>query len=203
MGVRIVGIWRMVDSLTDRALLTTTKDLEDVALIQVDSDTTPYLRVGTIAATEHIQSLTQRIHTLLVKNHTRTALQDLKAFVVFIQLGFALVANFYLIEYRLFTCSVDKSGIQVDDHITIYVATAIATTIDITALETALQVVGSSVTRCCRRRQCTLCIVNPGVPLQTFRMVRLVNPALGLHLQTFEVQYHLIAVSIRLTQQAT
>ena len=48
----------IISSITDRAILATTKDLEYVTLVDIDSGTTPYFRVATIAATKHVEGLT-------------------------------------------------------------------------------------------------------------------------------------------------
>ena len=78
---------------------------------------------------------------------------------------------------------------------------AVTTAIDITTLEASFQVVFCGITSGCSSRKHTLGIVNPRVPLQSLRMVVLVNPTLGLHFQTREVQDDLVAVGIWFTQQ--
>ena len=60
----------ITDSLTNGSILTATEYLEDIAFIQIDGGTTPYLRFFTIATAKHVQCLTQHIHTLFVEDDT-------------------------------------------------------------------------------------------------------------------------------------
>ena len=52
------------------SFLSTTEDLEYITLVQVDSRTALDFRSFTIAATEHVKSRTEHIHTLLTTYHT-------------------------------------------------------------------------------------------------------------------------------------
>ena len=56
----VVGVFKFVSrciisSITDRTVLTTTKDLEDITLIDIDGRAAPYLGIATKAATKHVQ----------------------------------------------------------------------------------------------------------------------------------------------------
>ena len=60
---RVIGVFKLfsrciISSITDRTILATTKHLEYVTLVDIDSGTAPYLRVATITATKHVEGLT-------------------------------------------------------------------------------------------------------------------------------------------------
>ena len=96
----------MTDGLANGSLLTTTKNLEGITLVQVDGCAAPDFRVTTITTTEHIQCMSQRIHTLFVKKNTGITLGDLIA-VRTVELCFALLL-YYLIEDSILSFAVHK-----------------------------------------------------------------------------------------------
>ena len=147
MNRRVVRIWLVTDGIADSALLTTTENLEGVALVQVDGRTTPDLRVTTIAATEDIQGQAEAIRTLLRENHTRIALRDGIIIILFLCGICILVVDVSLIGDVKEPVAFMNRGIQVDDHITFHVTIAIATTVDISALKTTIKVGSIALTR--------------------------------------------------------
>ena len=125
--------------LTDDASLTATEDLEHIALVQVDSRATPYSGILTIAATKHVERLTQHIHTLLSKDDTRVTLGNgicrFCCLIFSIQTDLlAQLIRHHLVE-ELF--ALHQGLVDVDDHIAIDDTTVIATTIDIATRESA------------------------------------------------------------------
>ena len=133
------ALLRVIGGITNGSILTATEYLEDIAFIKIDGGTTPYLRFLTIATAKHVECLTQHVHTLLIKNHTRFTLKDVIA-IVTIENSFSFVL-LYLIEDGKLALAVNNRCIDVDDHITVHVTSVIASAIDVTTLQTAIKVI--------------------------------------------------------------
>ena len=142
---RIVGAvlqflcFRTSDALADGALLATTEYLEGISGIEVNGGRAPYFGLITVSTAKHVERLTEHVHALLVEDDTRASLLNLIA-IVGVKDGLTFVL-FYLVEDAKLTFAVDCRGIEVDDHVTIYMTAVVAATIDVTAFETAVDVI--------------------------------------------------------------
>ena len=151
-------------------MLTTAKDLEHIAPVQVDSGAPPYLGVLTIATGKQVQGSTEHIHTLLVEDDSRTACSNVIVFVS-IEDSLAHQVLFHRVEHAIRALTIDKGAIDIDDHIAIDMTTLIATTIDITTREAAIHIFsGARTSRCSRGIEIhfiSRCRTD-GIPLQQF-----------------------------------
>ena len=129
----------ILQRLTDNTFLTATKDLEHIAFLQIDGGMSPNLRVLTIATGKQVQGRTEYIHTLLVEDDARTTLQD---FIVFMAIKGSLALGIlcHRIKHAILTIAVNQGTLDIDDHVAIDMTTLIASAIDVTTLEAALQV---------------------------------------------------------------
>ena len=184
-------------------MLTATEDLEGISLLQVDGCATPYFRILTIAATKHIQSLTEHVHTLLVEDDTGMARGDMIG-IVAIEFGFTVFVFLNGVED---IPTVEDGAVEVDDDITVDMSRVVAATIDVTTLQAAVPV-GFRCDAACRqcrwgvglhifvRRR----IIIIGVPFQLSVAVGIkdivvagiLHPAHRLDFQTFKVEVKLI-----------
>ena len=112
----------------------------------------------------------------------------------------------YTVKDSIITSQVNNRGVDIDDHITIHVTTLITATIDITTVETTGDIVvttcGGAFWRgsCCDRIYRQTCAGREGVPFQLWQIISIkdiiaisiLHPALGLNLQTVEVELQTI-----------
>ena len=181
-------------SFTNGSVLTAAEYLEDIAFIQIDGGTTPYLRFFTIATAKYVERLTQHVHTLLIKNHTRFTLKDVIA-IVTIENSFSFVLFNFVKDGVLSIMNYDRS-IDVNNDIAVYVTCVIATTIDVATLESAIFIIVRCFTGWSISGYLDRGITNIGIPLQSQRFVVLINPTLRLNLQTRQVQFQFVTNSI-------
>ena len=125
--------------LTDDTFLTTTEDLESIAVVQVDGSTAPNLGFLTITSTKHCHGHRLCIVALGLAEHAGTAVTTDGVFVFAVGLGKDDI-------------SLDQVLVDVDDHITVYVTAVVAAAIDVTTQQTTLLVVRSSSTICSSTR---------------------------------------------------
>ena len=124
----IIDILAGIILLTDNTFLTTTEDLESIAVVQVDGGATPYLSLFTLTGTKYRHSNSLHIITLGLAEHAGTAVTTDGVFVFAVGLGKDDI-------------SLDQVLVDVDDHITVYVTAVIAAAIDVTTQQTAIFVV--------------------------------------------------------------
>ena len=125
-----------MNTLTDGAFLTTTEYLEGVAAIQVNGNRTPYLGFYTLTASEYVECLTKHIHTLLGKDYATATLQDM-ILVVAIELILTSLVLLHSVEE---SAAVNDRVVDIDYHVTVDDTAGVAAAIDITTIETTVEV---------------------------------------------------------------
>ena len=142
LAVKRISISRTIIRFTYNTFFTATEHLEHIALIQVDRGATPNLGAFTLTATKHVKRLTQYVHTLLTKDHTCTAIEDVvmicrqKITLIETFLAVIRIRHHFIKEF----VAVDDSGIQIYNDIAVDDTTLTATAIDVSTYQTALVV---------------------------------------------------------------
>ena len=197
LAVEDVVAWQMrfiviFPGLADGALLSAAEDLEGVACSEVDRSTAPHLGVGTIAAAEDVEGQAQGVHTLLVEDDAGIAFRN-GVFVVIVETRVCLGHN---VEDSIISRQINDIIHDVDNHVTVHVSALVTASVDVTATETTVELVlipsivpvdGPVDVGRINLAIMTICITE-GVPFQSLRRVGVVHPALGLYLQTGEVE---------------
>ena len=124
-------------TLSDGSFLTTAKNLEYIATIQINGGTAPYLRLKTLATAEDVQRTTEHVHTLLTKDNTRVSLLDSEGIAIEFFLS-SLVIRFHLVEDDV---TVNDGSIDINDDITIHNTTLAAAAVDVSTRQTTVQVI--------------------------------------------------------------
>ena len=199
VGIRSRGIFRYPVSVSGHgfaydAFLGSAEDLEDIALLQVDGGTAPNLGAGTIAAAEDVHGLTQHVHTLLADDDAAVDLGDLVVVVCIVD-TLALIVFHNLSEDFV---AVHDAFVDVEDHITVDETSCVAPAVDISTLETAVDIIGVART-CCPR--CQLVWIGhiltrthiEGVPLQIRLLFMFTNSVDGGKLTTVGCQIYRLA----------
>ena len=134
VGVLYLSCFLIIVTVTDTAFFATSKYLEHIAAIEVNGGRAPYLGVHTLTATKHIERLTQYVHTLLGKDDAAVSLSDV-ILVVAVELVFTFIILSHFVEEYL---AVNDRAIDIDDYVTVDDTAGIASTIDVTAIETTV-----------------------------------------------------------------
>ena len=104
-----------------------------------------------------------------------------------------LVVRLYLIENIVIACTVDKRRIDVNDDITIHMSALETASIDVSTIETAIQVIGSKGRFLCNRGY-GLAVRTDRIPNQLGLLH--IFPAFGLDFQTREVYFQFVFVTV-------
>ena len=127
--------------LTDDTLLTATKNLENIAGIEVNGGTTPYLGVFAIAATEDVQGLTQHVHTLASEDDARPTFKDMEVLLILrqqvVQTTLSVkdcLSQFVFSNPIEEDVRIHKGIINIDFHTAVHNAAVVASAIHITTL---------------------------------------------------------------------
>ena len=138
----IIGVFQflcclIIDTLSYGTFLAASEYLEDITAIQVDGSAAPYFCFFTLATAKHIQCRPQHVHSLLIKDDARISLGNLE-FVVLIEFPLPLFVAFHLVEYHM---PVNDRGSDIDNDIAIHYAAVVTAAIDVSAFQTAVDII--------------------------------------------------------------